>query len=98
MAAKRTSDLIPLCHQINLTSVDVAFELEQIEDASREAGGWVKVCATAQCVGGTGVEVRPAALPFTITPADPLSPRDRSLTDGSSDVSLCRASDRLGHG
>ena len=28
MAAKRTPDLIPLCHGINLTSVDVDFEVE----------------------------------------------------------------------
>lgn len=70
MAAKRTSDLIPLCHQINLTSVDVAFELERV--ATDQAGGWVKVCATAECVGGTGVEVRltiPMFCPL-IVPAD----------------------------
>ncbi len=29
MAAKRTPDLIPLCHGINLTSVDVEFEVER---------------------------------------------------------------------
>jgi cyclic pyranopterin phosphate synthase len=29
MAAKRTSELIPLCHQINLTSVDVRIEIDQ---------------------------------------------------------------------
>jgi hypothetical protein len=31
MAAKRTPDLIPLCHGLNLTSVDVAFEVGEGE-------------------------------------------------------------------
>jgi cyclic pyranopterin phosphate synthase len=29
MAAKRTSELIPLCHQINLTSVDVRIDIDE---------------------------------------------------------------------
>ena len=48
MAAKRTSDLIPLCHPLPLTkaSVDFAFE----EDA-------IRVTATAATDGKTGVEM-----------------------------------------
>lgn len=67
MAAKRTSDLIPLCHQIALSSVDVGFRLEpalarsggtSIGKMGREdGGGWVVVEAKAECVGGTGVEM-----------------------------------------
>jgi hypothetical protein len=64
MAAKRTSDLIPLCHQINLSSVDVGFELERVEEGSASAGGWVNVRATAECTGGTGVEVHRVVTPF----------------------------------
>ena len=48
MAAKRTSDLIPLCHPLPLTSVTVDFELG--EDR-------VRVLATAAVTGKTGVEM-----------------------------------------
>ena len=34
LAAKRTSDLIPLCHQLALTGVDVDFEVGQTRWAS----------------------------------------------------------------
>ncbi|HEY0879466.1 MAG TPA: cyclic pyranopterin monophosphate synthase MoaC [Zeimonas sp.] len=48
--AKRTSDLIPLCHPIALTRVAVDFELD-------EAGSRVHCIATAECEGRTGVEM-----------------------------------------
>lgn len=48
MAAKKTSDLIPLCHPLALTSVSVDFEIEN--DA-------VKVTASASLAGRTGVEM-----------------------------------------
>lgn len=48
MAAKKTSELIPLCHQLNLTKVDV--------NASVKDNG-IFVTATASCVGKTGVEM-----------------------------------------
>jgi cyclic pyranopterin phosphate synthase len=47
--AKRTSDLIPLCHPIALTSVRVTLEPEG-DDA-------VVIEATAKCIGRTGVEM-----------------------------------------
>lgn len=50
MAAKRTSDLIPLCHPLPLTSVNVELELED------EPAG-VHIRATAKCSGKTGVEM-----------------------------------------
>ena len=48
MAAKRTSDLIPLCHPLNLTSirVDVSIENERIA-----------IEAEVQTIGRTGVEM-----------------------------------------
>jgi cyclic pyranopterin monophosphate synthase len=49
-AAKRTSDLIPLCHPISLTHVDV-----QVEPSASPSG--MQVEATVQCVGRTGVEM-----------------------------------------
>ncbi|MEW5892588.1 MAG: cyclic pyranopterin monophosphate synthase MoaC [Pseudomonadota bacterium] len=50
MAAKRTGDLIPLCHPIALTRVAVAFEIDQ-------AGHAIDCRATAETVGRTGVEM-----------------------------------------
>ncbi|MDP2263207.1 MAG: cyclic pyranopterin monophosphate synthase MoaC [Hydrogenophaga sp.] len=48
--AKKTSDLIPLCHPIALTRVAVEFEV----DATASTVG----CrATAECTGQTGVEM-----------------------------------------
>ena len=48
MAAKRTSDLIPLCHQLALTGVTVDFE---IGDAQ------VDITATVRSTDRTGVEM-----------------------------------------
>ena len=48
MAAKRTSEIIPMCHPLALTGVDVRFSLR--EDA-------VDVEATVKCKGETGVEM-----------------------------------------
>ena len=50
MAAKKTSDLIPLCHPIALTSVQV--ELLPVEQESR-----VYITATCRLAGKTGVEM-----------------------------------------
>jgi cyclic pyranopterin phosphate synthase len=48
MAAKRTSDLIPLCHPLPLAKVDVDFEFIK---------GGIRVLARARVVGQTGVEM-----------------------------------------
>lgn len=48
MAAKRTSELIPLCHPLSLTNVGVSLELS-------DAG--VEIVATAETVAQTGVEM-----------------------------------------
>lgn len=50
MAAKKTGDLIPLCHPIPLTSVT----LDLACDAKSNA---VEITATVKCVGRTGVEM-----------------------------------------
>jgi cyclic pyranopterin phosphate synthase len=49
-ASKRTSDLIPLCHPLPLTQVDVTLTL----DASLPG---VQIQSTARTVGRTGVEM-----------------------------------------
>lgn len=50
MAAKKTADLIPLCHPLALTRVSVEFE-------TREQPPAVSCCATVETVGSTGVEM-----------------------------------------
>jgi cyclic pyranopterin phosphate synthase len=50
MAAKRTSELIPLCHQVPLDAVRI--DLELVPDANH-----VVITATARCAGRTGVEM-----------------------------------------
>ncbi|MEQ8659307.1 MAG: cyclic pyranopterin monophosphate synthase MoaC [Gammaproteobacteria bacterium] len=50
MAAKRTPDLVPLCHPIALTKVEVALEPDTAAHA-------VRVRATAETRGQTGVEI-----------------------------------------
>ena len=50
MAAKKTSDLIPLCHALNLTRVSV-------DIAPDDALPGLAVRAEARCVGPTGVEM-----------------------------------------
>lgn len=54
MAAKKTSELIPLCHPLAITSVDVDFE--PIEDAVNNRWGF-KVLSTARVTGKTGIEM-----------------------------------------
>ena len=48
LAAKRTSDLIPLCHQLALTGVDVEFAIGTTE---------VTITATVRTTDRTGVEM-----------------------------------------
>jgi cyclic pyranopterin phosphate synthase len=52
--AKKTSDLIPLCHPIALTRVTVDFE---VVPASSAIAAYVVCTATAETVGPTGVEM-----------------------------------------
>ena len=50
MAAKKTSELIPLCHPIALTKVEVDLSLD-------ESLPGVQITATARTIGKTGVEM-----------------------------------------
>ena len=50
MAAKKTAELIPMCHPIGITGIDIDFQLD-------EAGCAVVIEATARCKGETGVEM-----------------------------------------
>ena len=48
MAAKKTSDIIPMCHPLALTSVDIHFDLSDTA---------IQIRATVKCRGVTGVEM-----------------------------------------
>ena len=55
MAAKKTFELIPMCHSLALTGVDVDFS--EILEPDAEGCVGIKVTTTARCVGQTGVEM-----------------------------------------
>jgi cyclic pyranopterin phosphate synthase len=50
MGAKRTADLIPLCHPLPLTHIDVRLEIDEDSNA-------VHIRATCRTIGKTGVEM-----------------------------------------
>jgi len=77
MAAKRTSELVPLCHPIALTDVTVDFEL----DSSLPG---VRVMTSATSVGKTGVEMEAltAAAVALLTIYDMAKALDREMTIG----------------
>ncbi|WP_072673716.1 cyclic pyranopterin monophosphate synthase MoaC [Erythrobacter sanguineus] len=52
MAAKRTGELIPLCHPLGLEAVNVDFTYEDADGA-----GAIRATATASLTGRTGVEM-----------------------------------------
>ena len=75
IAAKRTSDLIPLCHPLALTNVSVEFDWE-------DTG--VSVRATAETTGPTGVEMEAltAASVALLTLYDMAKALDRAMILG----------------
>ena len=50
MAAKRTPEIIPMCHPIGITGVDISF-------APDESCSAIDITATVRCKGETGVEM-----------------------------------------
>jgi cyclic pyranopterin phosphate synthase len=50
MGAKRTSEIIPMCHNVPLSGVDIDFQMNENDLA-------VEITATAKCSGQTGVEM-----------------------------------------
>jgi cyclic pyranopterin monophosphate synthase len=73
-AAKKTADLIPLCHPLALTHVDVACTMNR--------GDSVSVRCTATCNGPTGVEMEAltGAAVAALTLYDMCKAMDRSIT------------------
>ena len=73
MAAKKTADLIPLCHPLALSKVEVAVE---------PADGGMKVTARVKTSGQTGVEMEAlaAASVACLTIYDMLKAADKGMT------------------
>ena len=71
-AAKRTADLIPMCHPLSLTHVDVQAEI---------VAGGVRIVATVATVGPTGVEMEAltAASVAALTVYDMTKALDKSI-------------------
>ena len=55
MAAKRTPDIIPMCHAIALSGVQVEFA--EVTEADAQGCVGLRAEVTASCVGQTGVEM-----------------------------------------
>ena len=72
MAAKQTANLIPLCHSLSLSKIDVAVEV---------ADGGLRVQATAKTIGPTGVEMEAltAVSVACLTLYDMLKAADRGM-------------------
>ena len=82
-AAKHTWELIPMCHPLRLTAVDIAFTLEEAA---------VHIRSKVKCKGETGVEMEAltavSAAALTIYDMCKAVQRDMEITD----IRLCRKS------
>ena len=75
MATKKTSELIPLCHPLPITKVDVIIEPDQLENL-------VLITATVKTKGPTGVEMEAltAVSIAALTLYDMLKSIDKNIT------------------
>ncbi|HIB54402.1 MAG TPA: cyclic pyranopterin monophosphate synthase MoaC [Nitrospirales bacterium] len=80
MGAKRTPDLVPMCHPLLITSVNIFF----MEDATPNADGLCKILITAEVktTGQTGVEMEAmtAVSVAALTVYDMCKAIDRGMT------------------
>ena len=59
LAAKKTAELIPLCHPLMLTHVGIEFDLQDDVETEGTGGtrGAIEITATVETTGKTGVEM-----------------------------------------
>lgn len=57
MGAKKTSELIPLCHVLALTKVAVDFEMIGVRPDRNPDKRYIRAVCTVRCEGKTGVEM-----------------------------------------
>lgn len=74
MGAKRTSDLVPMCHPIFLTGVDMTFTPDETQSA-------IEIEAVAKTIGRTGVEMEALSAVTTaaLTIYDMVKAMDRTM-------------------
>ena len=74
MAAKKTSELIPMCHPINISHIDIGFEPDKDESS-------INVKALVQLFGQTGVEMEAltAVSVATLTIYDMCKSHDKNI-------------------
>lgn len=74
MGAKRTSDLVPMCHPIFLTGVDMTFTPNEAQSA-------IEIEAVAKTIGRTGVEMEALSAVTTaaLTIYDMVKAMDRTM-------------------
>jgi len=86
MGAKKTPDLIPMCHPILLASVDISFKEEPQPDLKGRCS--ITITATAKTTGPTGVEMEAmtAVSVAALTIYDMCKAIDREMSFG--DVAL----------
>lgn len=76
MAAKKTGELIPMCHPLLLTKVDIAFEIQETA---------LHIYSEVRCHGETGVEMEAltavSAVALTVYDMCKAVQRDMSVTD-----------------
>jgi len=77
MAAKKTSSLIPLCHPLQLSAVDIDFRFEDKPPA-------IRILSTVKVTGQTGVEMEAMVAVSTaaLTIYDMCKAVDRGMTIG----------------
>lgn len=75
MAAKKTSELIPMCHNLPLNDVDIEFKIKE---------NTIEIVSTAKCFGKTGVEMEAltACSVAALTIYDMLKAVDKTMTIG----------------
>lgn len=82
MGAKKTPDLIPMCHPLLITSVDISFKEESQPDPAGRCA--IAIFATVKTTGQTGVEMEAmtAASVAALTIYDMCKAIDRGMCFG----------------
>ncbi len=81
-AAKRTSDLVPLCHPLPITSVSVDLSVDPAPAGLPAGTAAIRIEAAVETVGHTGVEMEAltAASVAALTVYDMCKSADKSMT------------------
>jgi len=82
-AAKKTHELIPLCHPLALTNIDLSFDIKENK---------VEIESKVECIGKTGVEMEAltAVSAAALTIYDMCKAVDKNMKIG--DIYLCQKS------